>query len=494
MIVGLPNPIYIDVTVIINAKEDQCISKVKTDYASDVAPSINKFTAYLERISKNTYSKRFGVPISLGKITLETLINILAKGKSVDLWMINDMPDYYLKNVTIFDIQNVPYVYHFSLRLPTARDAVWESFFPNLPPGIGIGGGYVASPVGLLIIDPEGRMIGAYYENGTLVGEVNDFGENGTYTGAGSHPQVIIFISRVDGEYKFILHGTGNGSYNFSAFYFGPGKVYNFVEYLNKSIREGDTVEYRVLMDSTPPAISITYPSNNSLLNVNSIAIKWDASDNIGLDHFEVYLDNISYANTTASNITLFNLGEGLHNVTVIAYDLLSNSNSSSVLFTIDTLPPSINISGVENGTYYNHDVTPVIDVSDANLNFFSIKLNGQAFASGTAITEEGSYTLRVFALDRAGNTASAVISFMINKTTQPPLISVEYPSVVKDYEQFTIKANISGGEPLEVLFQKDSDTLGYTREGNLFSACAGPLSPGYHNFSVRVIAASAGE
>jgi len=485
---------YVDVsinaTVIGDINANKCINNVKGEFISQPIPIFDyEENKSFNKVNENTYFLEYEhsstvIELILGK-SIDELIKRLLKISTPPIDT-GPLPDVFLN--TMYVTYNVwtssppvlqeGEVHSFSkqIRLPTLLDE-----FKNLEllPII------ILSPADISVIDPEGREIGAIYENGTLIKEIEEIPGTAIYTGSSSEPQYIIFANPLEGTYKLKVHGTGNGTFNLTYGLIRNETLIFKKDYLEIPVTPRITYEYEFIIDKTPPLIKIVTPTNRSFINFTKITIGWKASDNIGLDHFEVYLDSIPYVNTTASNITLFNLGEGLHNVTVMAYDLLNNTNYSSVLFTVDTVPPSISISGVENGSFYNRDVTPVISVSDVSLNFSSIKLNGQPFISGTAITEDGSYSLEVFAMDMAGNTASAVISFVINKTVLPPVISIEYPPAVKDYEQFTIKASISGQKPLKVLFLEDSDILEYNRDGNAFSACVGPLSPGYHNFSV---------
>jgi hypothetical protein len=78
---------------------------------------------------------------------------------------------------------------------------------------------------------------------------------------------------------------------------------------------------------------------------------------------------------------------------------------------------PEITVTGVVDNAYYNISVTPVVEVTDLNLNIISITLNGNPFINGTIVTAENTYTLVVQAVDKAGNTAEKTITFTIDKT-----------------------------------------------------------------------------
>ncbi|PIV69206.1 MAG: hypothetical protein COS08_05180, partial [Euryarchaeota archaeon CG01_land_8_20_14_3_00_38_12] len=98
-----------------------------------------------------------------------------------------------------------------------------------------------------------------------------------------------------------------------------------------------------------------------------------------------------------------------------------------------DTINPKITITGVENNTYYNVSVTPVITIFDLNLNATTITLNGENFISGTPITEDGTYVLFVQATDKMNNPSQETITFIIDKIVPTiSLISPDNNSVVK--------------------------------------------------------------
>lgn len=80
--------------------------------------------------------------------------------------------------------------------------------------------------------------------------------------------------------------------------------------------------------------------------------------------------------------------------------------NESKFYVVIDKTEPTI--TGVEDGKQYLHEVTPVI--SDNNID--TITLNDESFVSGTTITADGKYTLKV--TDKAGN--STTIEFRIGR------------------------------------------------------------------------------
>jgi hypothetical protein len=159
------------------------------------------------------------------------------------------------------------------------------------------------------------------------------------------------------------------------------------------------------IVDNTAPTISITGVTDGSYYKTAAANI---SITDTNLDTSSIKLDGQIYVNGTP--IT----ANGLHTLEVNVADKAGNTATKSVSFVIDKTPPSISITGVEDGKRYATAVTPIISITDANLATSSITLNGSPFTSGTSITAEGYYTLKVAAADKAGNTASASISFTI--------------------------------------------------------------------------------
>lgn len=187
--------------------------------------------------------------------------------------------------------------------------------------------------------------------------------------------------------------------------------------YLNKG-RASATV----VLDNTPPAVKIIRPENGSLSPSGILDLQWSASDNFGLSFYELFVDNAPLGNTTDMNHTIDGLSDGGHRAVVRAYDLADNADEDSVGFIVDTVPPSIEVPNLADGGRYNYNVTPDVRVSDANLNFTAMALNGEAY-HGESIADDGSYSLYVYAEDLAGHSANTTVNFSIDR--MPPSLAV---------------------------------------------------------------------
>ncbi|MEW5760591.1 MAG: right-handed parallel beta-helix repeat-containing protein, partial [Candidatus Thermoplasmatota archaeon] len=167
--------------------------------------------------------------------------------------------------------------------------------------------------------------------------------------------------------------------------------------------------------DITPPELIIISPIDGTFTN-KDVKLLYSLTDNFdSLDEIEVNIKN----GTVYSK-------EDHYTLTITAEDRAGNSVTKTINFTIDKTPPKVSITGVTNNTYYSSDVTPVIKIKDSNLEQSIIELNDEIFVSGTVITEEKNYKLRVFAIDKAGNVEEKTVFFVIDKTE--PSINIDEP------------------------------------------------------------------
>ncbi len=190
--------------------------------------------------------------------------------------------------------------------------------------------------------------------------------------------------------------------------------------------------------DTIPPVTTIAVsgiPGNNDWY-VSSVQINLSADDyepGTGVAGTEFSFDNINWSTYAAP----FNINhEGITTVFYRSTDNAGNIESiRNQTIKIDKILPNISINGVVDGYYYNNDITPVITVTDANLNNQTVTLNGASFTSSSVVSAEGNYTLVASADDAAGNTIMKIVNFVIDKT--PPDAAISFNVSSKDIEVY---------------------------------------------------------
>ncbi|MCE9670030.1 DUF6531 domain-containing protein [Myxococcus stipitatus] len=120
--------------------------------------------------------------------------------------------------------------------------------------------------------------------------------------------------------------------------------------------------------------------------------------------------------NPFASGTTV--TANGSYLLIVRAEDLAGNVTSAPHSFSIDRLPPDIQVAGVWHGHHYPTPVTVNYMALDAHPGTVSAKLDGVDFASGSEVSTEGPHTLVVTATDSIGNTAvPRTVAFVLDFT-----------------------------------------------------------------------------
>ncbi len=195
-----------------------------------------------------------------------------------------------------------------------------------------------------------------------------------------------------------------------------------------------------ILADVTAPVLSIDLPTTGAFLATGDVAVQWAATDaGSGLDRFEVVLDGgapVVLPSTTTSR-TFTGLADGFHTVTVTAFDNAGNSQAATTDFTVDTVQPSLSIDAPSEGSFLavsNVRLTWTASDAVSGIERFEATLDGgtpvvlPSTAEGHTFpgVSDGSHTVNVTAVDRAGNTRTVLLALTVD--TGPPAVSVSSP------------------------------------------------------------------
>ena len=201
------------------------------------------------------------------------------------------------------------------------------------------------------------------------------------------------------------------------------------------------------VIDAQRPAVFIAYPLPGSYINNPCPTMVATYSDNIGVDVNRVFLflDSVNVTAqaqqidaTHAVYTPSADLPEGVHNFTVVVFDLAGNMNSTLSIFTTDyTSPKFYNFTPANNTFTANPQPLIAVNFTDnAPLNLASAKLflNGtdvtadaKIYAGGLEYTpptslSDGVWNACVYIEDVAGNSNSTWWLFIVDTT--PPLAS----------------------------------------------------------------------
>jgi hypothetical protein len=199
-----------------------------------------------------------------------------------------------------------------------------------------------------------------------------------------------------------------------------------------------DSVTFTV--DTTPPTVSITAPAEDALLNVASVVVSWTASD---AETTERSIDGgVSWVVVTGTSETISSLADGEYTVSIRVTDLAGNDATDSVAFTVDTTPPSVEISAPEDDATVAADVTvewSADDGSGSGVETVEVRIDEGTWVEVDGSSYEftdltvGEHVVDVRATDVAGNEGDPdSVTFTVAAEpvdTTPPTLSITSPA-----------------------------------------------------------------
>jgi|GEM_PF-2228034 len=264
---------------------------------------------------------------------------------------------------------------------------------------------------------------------------------------------------------------------------------------------EGGQTEATVyfLRDTVPPRLTITSPIDGFVTNTTTIAVTGTVDDPEATVRLGWYGPLIPVANGTfATQYTLH--WEGLNYITITANDPYGNHAYAQVRGTLDTIPPQINITNPAEGMAVN---TPTIQVTgtitDQNINKVTVSVNGghpqelslvDANFSVTVTLSLGLNTLAFHAVDKAGNTASATRSVLLD--LESPAVTLTTPqagAIISGVVTVSAEASdtMSGITSVTLYVDGQSQTILNQPPFN-FTWDTSPLASGLHTITIRAV------
>ncbi len=214
----------------------------------------------------------------------------------------------------------------------------------------------------------------------------------------------------------------------------------------NKVFNESEIYKF----DNEAPQLSITAPADGTYFNISNVTIEWSGDDSLsGIAYYNISINGGNWITISGTSYEFKNLADGNYLVKVRAVDNAGNYEEKNVSFIVDTTSPTIDIIAPADGSVHTgHSIAISWTANDQNMDKFEVYVNGKLNAtlptsenSYTLNLEDGTYTVRVVAIDKAGNENYDEVSFIIDN--EPP--KVEFISPLDwTKENFEIKFNVS--------------------------------------------------
>ncbi|MBX4212283.1 hypothetical protein KW787_02405 [Candidatus Pacearchaeota archaeon] len=223
--------------------------------------------------------------------------------------------------------------------------------------------------------------------------------------------------TNVSSSSSFLVNYTGlsNGVYFFNA---------TAVDLANN---QNTTITRTVTIDTVSPIVNITVPANITY-TTSSFVFNVSLNEN-GTVLFSLNGGVTNYSMTTPDNrnfnYTNSSIRDGTYTFNAYTNDTAGNRNdTASVVFTIDTTPPVVNITYPLNTTYSVTQTALNYTVSGANTCWYTLNsgTTNTTVTCGNNVTglssSEGSNVWTVYANDSAGNRNSSRVTFFTDTLT----------------------------------------------------------------------------
>jgi thermitase len=201
-----------------------------------------------------------------------------------------------------------------------------------------------------------------------------------------------------------------------------------------RALRKASEISIQAV-DTTPPKVSITSPSNGSTVSGKAL-VRVEASDETAVAKVEIYRDGGLLATITQQPYEFSwdtgNEQNGVHRLQAKAYDKANNVGASSIIeVTVsnsvgDTKPPTVRITSPSNGARVSGYVAISVYASDesgiSRVEFYiddRLRLIDYSspysyyWNSGTVVN--GYHTIKAIAYDKNGNRAEASITVNVS-------------------------------------------------------------------------------
>lgn len=234
----------------------------------------------------------------------------------------------------------------------------------------------------------------------------------------------------------------------------GDGSRTVYMRLRDSALLQSPVYSDSIVVDTTNPTGTLTINSGELVTNSRNITLHLSGNDPNGPLEVRFTEGNgtptawMTYPSSNTYPWTL-STGDGVKTIKLELKDAAGNISEVSQSITLDQTPPTITVTGVQNGKVTNQNVEITFEAES------TATLNGSSFVSGTTVTEEGAYELIV--TDSVGNTAN--FSFSIDKTPPAATLSIDDGKKTTKSTNVTLQMKDVTGSPAEMRMQNGTGT-----------------------------------
>ena len=273
---------------------------------------------------------------------------------------------------------------------------------------------------------------------------------NGTWT--------TLTYNSSSGAYEATLTAPGKTSFN------ETGGVYVVTAEATNTAGTAVTKTANLTVKETvKPVITISSPSNGAYIASNQPNIVFTVTDEtngsgVKIDSLSVKIDGsaitsgitkTAITNGYSVTVTPSTLSDGSHTVTINCADNDGNSaTEKSTTFTVDTVPPVLNVTSPDDGLITNKSTVVVAGTTnDSTSSPVTLTVNGNTVSVGsdgsfstTVTLSEGENTITIEAVDKAGKVSTVTRTVTFDSST-PVIESITItPNPVNTSESMVIR------------------------------------------------------
>jgi hypothetical protein len=232
------------------------------------------------------------------------------------------------------------------------------------------------------------------------------------------------------------------------------GESRSFASPAGNIIGQNDVMLLRYTLDSTPPSVTISFPSpdgNNGWFRLSPVSGTVQADDPsnvVSISCTGATLSGQSGIGTPSATANLAVSGEGINDVICTATDGSGNDGAESgsvntATINLDSIPPEVTLTpdrSPDINGWYNHAVTWTVTATDATSD--SVTVDAPVTYSGP---DTAAASVTGYATDAAGNTVSASATFQYD-ATDPEITSLSVsPTEIWPANHKMVDGTVSG-------------------------------------------------